>query len=216
MPPKAARGATRGRGRGRGRGRATASEAEIPLQEPSQSASTVKGEESQSIIADADIPLNATPLQNDSQPSPNSSPVTQPTETPAPTPVRAPLPRSDSANVSNRGGAAGSSGRGDSAAASKSKFKPRNIRRDHEARQKLEAAERERLRERTEAEEKAARRARGFIGRSRGTTMGARGGIGRGGSSGTAHGLFGITPAYGTLLHAIAFLLLILPSQRKH
>jgi DNA-directed RNA polymerase III subunit RPC4 len=205
MPPKGSRGG--GRGRGRGRGKATASSTAEPAAEPAADVpmtGTDDRPESKSALAASPPPASelsnakiTTPqnlLEDDSAPSPNSSPATVPTETPAPTPVRVPLQRTEStgsASVPPTRGGRGGRGKG----AAESRFKPKNIRRDAGELQELAQKEQARLagiaQDRAREEAKLVR-GRGRPPRGRGDVMGRGAAVGR--ATATASGVFSVAP----------------------
>jgi DNA-directed RNA polymerase III subunit RPC4 len=139
-------------------------------------------------------------LDDDADPSPNSSPATIPTETPATTPARANIPRSDpsGSNVpqpsssSIRGGRGGARGGAATKPATTSRFKPKNVRRDASELEEIARKENDRLAAiaaENAREASAKMRGRGRPLRGRGDAMGR--GMGR---KTTATGTFGVAP----------------------
>jgi DNA-directed RNA polymerase III subunit RPC4 len=197
MPPKAARGATRGRGRGRGKASAsedTNATAGLLGDISNESSSQSTLDESSLPVAKMTTPQHL--LDDSSAPSPNSSPVSIPTETPAPTPARVPIPRSEpniastsashTAGPSTRGGRGGARG---AKPATTSRFKPKNVRSDANKLEEIRLKEQAKLDElaaERRREENRLLRGRGRPARGRGDVMGRR--------AGTASGIFSIAP----------------------
>ncbi|TAQ88636.1 hypothetical protein B7494_g3053 [Chlorociboria aeruginascens] len=209
MPPRARGGTGRARGQrgrvgGRGRGGAATSAADTAANEESSSQFTAPLEvqpNSQSNPPANTTPQHQTDERNDSQPDPNFSPATVPTETPAPTPAKPTIERPGPISESAAGESAPRSGtRGGS------KFKPRIVRRDASEREKLELAERERQNAISKQSQRAAGRARVWVGRGRGDAMGRRG-RGGGEAAAASSGVFSVPsagfdkrPDFGTVI----------------
>jgi DNA-directed RNA polymerase III subunit RPC4 len=213
MPPRAARGAARGRGRGRGKAPAAPEDLpDAPVILPPRG----NGDSSQSTAAassqpDAPGTIMTTPqhqLNEDAEPSPNSSPATIPTETPAPTPARPTQPDSSEPIVAHTGRLSGRGGRpgvrgGTEKPAAPSRFKPKNIRTDRRVLEERAINEQERLAAiaaESRAEEARLMRGRGRPLRGRGDAMGSRPK-----PKTTASGIFGALPEMNSKLNGFNF-----------